>query len=434
MSSAYIETYGCSANKSQSETMAGLLNKYAYNIVDDPEKADVIIINSCAVKAVTEQKILYRIKEFSDNGRKLVITGCLVDAAYNRIRFVAPDASFVSSRGMSEIVKVVDKVMSGGQVTLLDIEEKPLFNLPKVRINPVVNIVPIATGCTGHCTYCATKLVKGDVKSYPKILILQDIERSIKEGCKEVWLTGQDTGTYGLDKQKTSQLPELISDIAKIPGDFKIRVGMMNIDNIKDILPELLDAFNSKKVYKFFHLPVQSGDNDILKQMGRKHSVEDYIETVDEIRSAFKINLWTDVIVGFPGETDGQFRNTMELMKRVDPDLVNISRYAMRPGTPAELLRQLPTEVVKERTRMLTNQMENIAFVKNKEQIGWKGDILISERGKRDGQWIGRNYAYKSVVINKSGNLLGRYVRVKIIDAVPDALIGWPITEQEDSL
>jgi tRNA A37 methylthiotransferase MiaB len=168
--------------------------------------------------------------------------------------------------------------------------------------------------------------------------------------------------------------------------------------------------------------------------MGRKHSVEDYIETVDEIRSAFKINLWTDVIVGFPGETDGQFRNTMELMKRVDPDLVNISRYAMRPGTPAELFRQLPTEVVKERTRMLTNQMQNIAFVKNKEQIGWKGDILISERGKRDGQWIGRNYAYKSVVINKSGNLLGRYVRVKIIDAVPDALIGWPITEQEDSL
>ena len=429
MPRVYIETYGCSANQSQSEVIAGLLTKYGYNIVDSEKDADAVILNSCVVKAVTEQKILHRLSTLAEKfpDSRLVVTGCFVDAGFDRLAAVVPNASFVSTHKTSEFAKVMDKVFGGGRVRLLETDEKIILGEPKIRRNKTIHIVPISTGCTGHCTYCATKIAKGDIKSYPKIRILQDIEKAVREGCKEVWITGQDTGAYGFDRYGESRLYELLEDITKIHGDFRVRVGMLNINNIKDTLPELIEVFNNRKLYKFFHLPIQSGDNEILKLMGRQYTVEEFVEIVDEIRKAFKMTLWTDVIVGFPGETEEQFKNTLKVIKRLDCDFVNISRYAMRPGTPAQAFQQIPTDVMKERTRVMTNLVQNYSLVKNKEWIGWKGDILISERGKREGQWIGRNFAYKQVIINKSGNLLGRFVRVKIIDAVPTALVGWPI-------
>jgi MiaB-like tRNA modifying enzyme len=432
MKSVYIETYGCSANQSQSEVMAGLLNKYGYNIVDDESKADVVIVNSCIVKSVTEQKLLYRLEELAKRHAqsKIVVTGCSVDAGYDRVYETIPEANFVSTHKTSEIVQVMNKIFDGKKVELLGDEEKSVLGAPRIRKNKTVHIVPIATGCTGHCTYCATKIAKGEIRSYPKIKILQNIERAVKEGCKEIWLTGQDTGAYGFDRYGESRLHELLEDITKLHGEFRVRVGMLNINNVKDNLPELLSAFNNKKIYKFFHLPIQSGDNYILKIMGRQYTAESFIETVDSIRDAFKITLWTDVIVGFPTETKEQFKNTLKVLKRIDCDVVNISRYAMRPGTPAQAMQQIPTDIMKERTRVISNLILNYSHVKNKEWIGWKGDILISNKGNREGQWIGRNFSYKKVIINKSGNQLGRFIKVKIIDAVPTALIGWPIREE----
>ncbi|MBR9682358.1 MAG: tRNA (N(6)-L-threonylcarbamoyladenosine(37)-C(2))-methylthiotransferase [Candidatus Aenigmarchaeota archaeon] len=432
MRRVYIETYGCSANQSQSEVIAGLLTKYGYNIVDSESNADAVIVNSCVVKAVTEQKILYRLETLAEKfpDSKLVVTGCFVDAGFDRLATTVPNASFVSTHKTSEFARVMDKIFGGGRVRLLEGEEKSILGEPKLRHNKTVHIVPIATGCTGHCTYCATKIAKGEIKSYPKVKILQDIEKAVQEGCKEVWITGQDTGAYGFDKYGESRLHELLGDITKIRGDFRVRVGMLNINNIKDKLPELMGVFNNRKMYKFFHLPMQSGDNEILKTMGRQYTAEEFIEVVDEIKKVFKITLWTDVIVGFPGETEEQFKNTIKVLKRIDSDFANISRYAMRPNTPAQALQQIPTDVMKERTRVMTNLVLNYSLIKNKEWIGWKGDILISKKGDREGQWIGRNFSYKKIIINKSGNQLGKFLRVKIIDAVPTALIGWPLREE----
>lgn len=210
-------------------------------------------------------------------------------------------------------------------------------------------------------------------------------------------------------------------------GRFFVRNGMMNPDHVKRMLADLISSYNGKKIYKFIHIPVQSGDNDILKAMIRNYSAQEFEEIVEAFRDAFKITIWTDIIVGFPGETEEQFRNTLNLLKRNKPDWVNISRYAMRPDTLASELKQITTEVVKERTRIATNTVDIIALERNREWLDWRGDILISERGKKEGQWIGRNFAYKPVIINKSGNLLGKMVKVKIIDAVPTTLVGWPI-------
>ncbi|MDD5416995.1 MAG: MiaB/RimO family radical SAM methylthiotransferase, partial [Candidatus Aenigmarchaeota archaeon] len=248
-----------------------------------------------------------------------------------------------------------------------------------------------------------------------------------KSGCKEIWITSQDTGAYGLDEYDKSQLPDLMNKINDIPKDFMVRIGMMNPNNIKPILTELINSFNNKKMYKFIHIPVQSGSDEILKAMNRKYTALEFKDLVEAFRDAFRCTIWTDIIVGYPGETEEQFKETLKLIKEIEPDYVNISRFAKRDGTPAAQLKQLDTEEMKRRTSTLTNLVENMSLKKNREWIGWSGDILITERGKKEGQWIGRNFAYKQVVINMNGNLLGKFIKVRIDDATPTTLVGWPI-------
>ncbi len=424
----YIETYGCSANQAESEIMAGLLVRSGYSIVDNIENADLIIVNTCYVKFPTEQKVLFRIrkiqKQFPD--KKLVIGGCMPAGAYDRIKKIAPNASLISTHQIKKISKLVQKTLRGEKVEITKGKEDIKLCLPRIRKSPVVNIVPIASGCNGDCTYCATKLAKGELFSYPKNRILDEIKESVKAGCKEIWLTAQDTGAYGLDKGKL-RLPELLKGISKISGKFFVRVGMMNPHNIKNIVPELISAFNSKKIYKFLHLPIQSGDDQILKKMNRMYTSKEFEEIVSAFNDAFRFQLWTDIIVGYPGETDEQFRNSLELLKKLEPDYVNVSRYGMRPDTYAATLKPLPSEILKERSRKASNLVSNFALKKNKEWLDWRGDILISEKGTKPGQWVGRNYAYKNIIINKRGNLLGKIIKVKILDALPSGLMGWPI-------
>jgi MiaB-like tRNA modifying enzyme len=424
----YIETYGCSENQAESEIMAGILTKSGYNIVRKIEDADLAVLNTCYVKSVTEQKIFYRIGEIQKvyPDKKMVIAGCISSAAPERLVEIAPSASLLSTHKITKIGQVVKKTLEGKRVEEVGEEEDVKLLLPKIRINPIIDIVPISSGCSGACSFCATKIAKGNVVSYPSGKILDEIRIAVKGGCKEIWLTSQDTGAYGMDKGERS-LPRLLKWITSLDGKFFVRLGMINPDHVNKMLIELIEAYNSKKMYKFLHAPVQSGDNEILKKMLRPYFVEEFKEIVDEFRKAYRMTIWTDVIVGFPEETEEQFKRTLELIKETKLDWVNISRYAMRPGTKAAELEQLPTDIVKERTRKLTNIVNIAAHERNREWINWEGEILISEKGKKNGQWIGRNFAYKPVIINKSGDLLGKIIKVKIIDAIPTALEGWPI-------
>ena len=341
----------------------------------------------------------------------------------DKLESIAPNASLVSTHHIRKIARAVQMVLKNKKVEFIGDSSEIKLCLPRIRKNPVIDIVPISSGCSGACTYCAVKLAKGELFSYPKAKIIQEITESVRTGCKEVWLTSQDNASYGMDKYNESRLPDLINSIRRIPGNFMVRIGMMNPNNIKPILNDLIKAYSSKKIYKFVHIPVQSGNNEILKKMNRKYTIEEFIEIVNAFRQYERFTIWTDIIVGYPGESEEQFRDSMKLVQKCKFDWVNISRFAKREGTVAAKLPQLPTDIMKKRTSKLTNLVNNVALERNKEWIGWEGKILISEKGKRPGQWIGRNFAYKPVVIFKSGNLLGKIIDVKVTDAINTTLV-----------
>lgn len=413
----YIETYGCSASQNESEIMAGLLQKAGYDIVKNEKYADLIIITTCYVKSPTEQKIIFRLKDLQTSypEKKLIISGCMPEGAYRRLVDTVPDASLVSTHQITKIVQTVQKTLEGKRVEFLGESKEVKLCLPKIRKNPVVDIVPISSGCNSNCSYCCVRLAKGKLFSYPQEKIAEEIGSALKEGYKEIWLTAQDTASYGLDNK--IRLPELLNNISKIPGKFFVRIGMMNPKNVILMLPELIESYKSQKIYKFLHLPVQSGDNEILEKMNRGYKVEDFEKIVREFRKNLKIQLWTDVIVGFPGETEKQFQNTLKLIERIKPDWVNVSKYGSRPNTSASKLEQFSSKIIAKRSAEISKIVRNISLEKNKEWVGWKGEILISKKGKKSGQWLGRNLFYKPVLIESKNNLFGKFVEIEVIEA-----------------
>ncbi len=425
----YVESYGCTANLHESEVMKGILQSSGFKIIDNEKGADVIIINSCIVKSVTEQKLLSRITELKEKypNKKLIISGCGPEVIKEKLSEIDPEINLVSTHHIKKIATSVKKVLEGKHVELLGESNDVKLCLPKIRKKPRIDIVPISSGCVGNCTYCATSIAKGSLYSYPKSKIIREISSSLKEGCKEIWITSQDTGAFGIDKYNESKLADLLKEIVKIPGNFQTRIGMMNPNNILPNLSDIIEAFNSKKIYKFVHIPIQSGNDKVLKNMNRHYTVKEYEEIVKSFRDAFRCTVWTDIIVGYPGETEEQFQDTIKLIKRIEPDWVNISRFAKREGTPAAKLKQLNTEEMKRRTKTLTNLVIRLALKRNQKWKDWTGEVLITEKGQTEGQWLGRNFAYKQVMINKTGNLLGKRIKVKIIDVSPNLLTGWPI-------
>jgi len=424
MPSIYIETYGCSASQCEAEIMAGLLEAAGFDIIKNERYADLIIVVTCFVKQVTEQRILFRIKQLKESyhDKKLIIAGCMPEGMYRKMTDIVPEASLVSTHHVKEIAQAVKKTLEGKHVEYLGKSEEVKLCLPKIRKNPVIDIVPISSGCNSSCAYCCVRFAKGKLFSYPKEMIIKEIENSIRQGCKEIWLTSQDNASYGLEDK--SSLPKLLNEISAIPGNFLVRVGMMNPKNVLPILDDLIESYQNDKIYKFLHLPIQSGDDKVLEKMNRDYKIEDFLKIVKGFRKNINFNLWTDVIVGFPEETEEQFENTIKIIKNIKPDWTNVSKFGLRPKTPAEKLEQLPRNIVNERSERMSEIVRKISFEKNKEWIGWEGPVLVSKRGKEAGQWLGRNPAYKLVLVENKENLLGKFVKVRIKEAGYSHLTG----------
>lgn len=409
-----IKTYGCSANFAESEMMAGELKEADFNIVDKIEDAFVVILNICTVKG--DDSALKEIKKTKEEHpyKKIIIAGCIPKHLIEQIKELAPEASLVNTHNISKIVSVVEETIHENPVSVLASNKKPKINLLRLRKNPVIGIVPIATGCIGRCAYCSVKQIKGDLISYPPEMIIEETRRCIKDRCKEIWITAQDTGCYGIDIG--TNISELLNQIVEIPGDFKIRLGMANPKSVLQNLEELIKVFRHEKMFKFLHIPVQSGNNAVLKSMNRPYEAEDFKQIIKRFREEIPdITIATDIIVGFPGETEEQFRDSLLLIDQVKPDVLNISRFAARPGTPAEKREgQIPGGEIKERSRKTSSQFEWTAFSQNRKWKHWEGEILIDEHGK-DSTLIGRNHAYKPIIV--SGDfVLGQTIKVRITD------------------
>lgn len=413
----YIENYGCAANKADLEIMLAYIFRSGYSPVSKPEEADVILMNTCGVKKPTEDRILNRLRALSSLDKPIIVAGCLPKINLNAIMKASQNISAVLDPYSVDKIGLALKAAEKNERGRILFSEKPVIKVgqPKIRVNQAIEIIPIAEGCLGACSFCCVRFARGVLFSYPKELIVERLKEAVSEGVKEVWLTSQDNGAYGLDAG--TNLVDLLKECCRIGGRFFIRVGMMNPNHAIRMLPELIDVYKDERIFKFLHLPVQSGDNDVLKMMNRKYTVEEFKAIVKAFRKDFPdITIATDIICGFPGESREAFEKTLRLVEEVEPDVVNISKFFPRPNTLAARMRQIESKEVAYRSRLMTNAANKISLKRNYRWVGWRGEVLVDEKGQGD-SWIGRNYAYKPIVVKSGENLLGKFISVEVTAA-----------------
>ncbi|MCW4023066.1 MAG: tRNA (N(6)-L-threonylcarbamoyladenosine(37)-C(2))-methylthiotransferase [Candidatus Bathyarchaeota archaeon] len=410
----YVKSFGCSANLADGEVIAGCLTDAGFKLVMNKLDADFVVYNTCAVKSPTENRIIDLLKKVPKN-KKLIVTGCLPVINFGRLDSeIQFDAATGPAPGQ-KIVDVLEQVDMGKKVVSVNNDSISGLELPRVATNPVVSVIPINYGCLGNCSYCCVHFARGRLRSNSLEQIVNRVKRDLRSGAEEFWLTSQDTACYG--KDKNTNLATLLKKVVKIEGDFFVRVGMMNPDHVLCMLDELVDAYDSNKIFKFLHLPVQSGDDKVLGLMNRKYSVDQFRTVVKAFRKKFpQLTLATDVICGFPGETKQAFENTKQLISELRPDVVNVSKFFARPKTPAEKLIPIAPDELNRRSKETSLLARNVSFDQNKKWIGWTGTVLIDEKGKNN-SWMGRNFAYKTVVIKTDENLLGSFVVVEVVKA-----------------
>jgi MiaB-like tRNA modifying enzyme len=412
--------FGCPSNIADYEIALGLLKGAGFEIAKSQEEADLNIIFTCVVKEQTFQKMIFKIKELTKIKKPLIVAGCMAKSDSKLIERINPNASIITPDNIEKIVDAVNIAMKGKKVLFIEDSNKPKLNLPRCRKNPFIGIVQISKGCLSNCSYCYEPY-RGKFFSYPLSEIVEEVKSAIESGCKEVWITSLDNGCYGFDIGL--DLADLLNEVCKINEKFFVRVGMMNPLHIKKFLNKLIEAYQNEKIFKFVHIPVQSGSNKILKLMRRGYKARDFIQIVKKFRKKIPlITISTDIIVGFPYESERDFKSTIQLIEKTKPDMVNISKFGARFGTEAAKMEQLNRKVVNERSSFLTNLVRKISLENNEKWIGWEGEIFVDEIGKNN-SLVGRNFAYKPVVI-KANNLLGKFVNVKIFDVSSSCLFG----------
>ncbi len=418
----YLETYGCTFNQADSQIMVASLEQAGYKLTKKAADADIIILNSCYVKLPTQQKIINRIQQLTSSypQNKLLVAGCMVDIDPQVLESIAPQASWIGARQLGSTLEVVDAMLKGRNIRRTGHSRDIKAGLSKKRFNPLIHILQIAEGCQGSCTYCCTRFARGKLQSYPLDVLLEEVQKAVEEGCVEIQLTAQDTAAYG--KDTGNSLSALIQDITRIEGDFRVRVGMMHPQSIGEDLESLIKVFESEKVYKFLHLPLQSGNDEILSHMKRGHSVDTFEDIVHRFRETLsQVALATDVIVGYPTEDDKAFQDTLKIISQVRPDYLHISKYHHRPGAVSSNLKEIDVMVMKNRARELNELKTRIAYQNNQTFLHTVQNILITDKGSKGG-WIGRNDSYKTVIVPEAP--LGDFLKVKITEAKSTYLRG----------
>ncbi len=418
----YFETYGCTANKNSTEIMKGLVKQAGLNITLKPEFADLIIINSCIVKQPTQEKIRRRVFDFLKKEKKVILAGCM--PRLNKKTLQKENLFLLDTSQAKNLLSLIQDIIheSYDSEKYLKPRNEVKTNLPKIPFEKNIGITQISEGCLGECTYCIVRLAKGKLFSYPKEKIIESIKADIGSGCKEIWLTSQDNASYGNEEGKYL-LPDLLKEILELKGNFLIRLGMMNPNNIKKIIPELIELYKHPKMFKFLHMPIQSGSNKILKAMNRFYKKEDALKIIKEFKKQIpEITISTDIIVGFPGETEKDFQETLNIIKQIKPEILNRSNFGKRPGTPAAKLKSISPEEIRQRAIKLMDLHLQICKENQKSWLGKELKVLIDKKGFEN-TWLGRSQNYKLFAVHSRKNILGRFVKVKVKKLLPHYLI-----------
>ncbi|UCG00474.1 MAG: tRNA (N(6)-L-threonylcarbamoyladenosine(37)-C(2))-methylthiotransferase [Candidatus Heimdallarchaeota archaeon] len=421
----HVLNYGCSANRAIAEGLTGILQRHGYTLTNFAEDAKVIIVNTCVVKQNTEHRMKSKLLSLSQ-AKEIIITGCLPVVMRDWVSENLPHAKILFPEVANQITELLKNQSVLETKTTPPHDWSQMYKEDRFRYNPIITTIEISRGCLGNCTFCIVRNIKGSVRSRSQESILAEVGSAIERGSREIWLTSQDTGVYGWDLSPKLYIPTLIDSIARSKGEFFIRLGMMTPITLKRFFKPLVRQIRNPKVFSFLHLPIQSGSNSILQKMRRKETQQYFIDLVSQLRQEIdELVLATDIIVGFPGESKEDFKATKDLIREINPVIVNISKYTDRPQTLASKLPdKIPTKVKANRSRELTRLTREITQRELKKWIGWKGIMLIDEIGKLANQYIGRNTSYLPIVIEDGDLSLGQFLTVFVTDTGPTYLIG----------
>ncbi len=418
----YIDSYGCTFNKADGQIMAGILNENNIELADNIDEADVIIVNTCYVKLPTENKVVYKIQQLQQNypEKKIIVGGCMVEIDPEKLDSVGPNCSWIGPHQLNKVAEVVEQTYCGEVIREYGLSKESKVGVPKISDDSLIHIIQICEGCLGACTFCCTRFARGPLNSYPIEDIKAEAKKAIDNGAREIQLTAQDTAAFGRDTRE--KLADLIKEVANLNGEFRVRVGMMHPKNILSDVDEIIDAIKHPKVYNFIHLPIQSGSDKVLKEMRRGHTVDQYIEIVNKFKSEIPdLTLATDIIVGYPTETDEDFSKTVELLNKVGPSLIHLSKYQHRKGAISSSLKEIPHNVMKERSKFLSEIKSEITQLENEELLDSYQNALVVEKGSKGG-FIAKTDSYIPVIVDDVN--LGDFIRVKITHATATYLKG----------
>jgi MiaB-like tRNA modifying enzyme len=423
--SIHLLNYGCSANRAIAEGLKGILKRHGYTLTNSLEGAEVVIVNTCVVKQNTEHRMKSKLLSLNKT-KEIVVTGCLPVVMRDWISENLPHVRILFPEVASQIIEVLENQPVLETKTTTPHIWSQLYSEERFRYNPIITTIEISRGCLGNCAFCIVRNIKGSVRSRSQESILTEVCTALESSSREIWLTSQDTGAYGWDLSPRIDIATLIDSITRLKGNFFLRLGMLTPITLKRFFNPLVQQIRNPRVFSFLHLPIQAGSNSVLREMKRKETREYFIDLVNNLREEInELIIATDIIAGFPGETEEDFNMTKDLLQKIKPLIVNISKYTDRPNTLASTLpNKIPTKAKATRSRELSKLAQNITQRELKKWIGWEGIVLIDEHGKLTNQFIGRNPSYIPIVIDNGDLSLGQFVRVSVTDFGATYLIG----------
>src|SRR5438034_6326259 len=442
MAKLHVITYGCQMNEYDSERVAGLLREHRYELTDSEGDADLILVNTCAIREKAEDKVFSKLGELRAlKARKpelvLGVMGCMAQLQQGAVQKRAPYVDLVfGSAAVSRVAELVDRarrerrhVLETGEAPLVKLTARPP-SADRVRA-----YVTVMEGCEKHCTFCVVPTTRGRERSHPPDTIVAEVRGLVAEGCREVTLLGQTVNAYGRDLTPATDLAALMGAVNDVAGLERIRFTTSNPYNLT---PRLVAAVRDvPKVCEWFHLPLQSGSDRILAAMNRGYTRARYLELIDALRAAVPdISLSTDLIVGFPGETEDDFAATLAMVERVAYDNVFVFRYSPRPGTPAATMPDQVSPAVKaDRNARLLEVTTRVGQERSRRRLGETVEILVDGAAKKNaGELSGRTRCNRVVNFDGQGRVaVGDLTRVRVTEVLPHSLRGTLAAHAEEA-
>jgi tRNA-2-methylthio-N6-dimethylallyladenosine synthase len=428
--SFYIETFGCQMNAHDSEKVAGVLLARGYRAAHTAAEADLMLYNTCSIREKAAQKVFSRLGEYryAPKGKVIGVLGCVAQQEGEQIFERAPWVSLVcGSASYRRLPELVDQLESGGRRVMgLDLDTDETFETEVTRRdNPFRAYITIIEGCDYACSYCVVPHTRGPERSRPSDAVLSEARRLAEAGYTEIQLLGQTVNSYRDPSPRGLNFAALLREVAAVEAIRRVR---FTTSHPNDFVREIVQAIDdTPELCEHIHLPVQSGSTPILRAMRRTYTREQYLEKIAWLRDAKKeFSLTTDVIVGFPGETDHDFEETISLLERVGYEGVFSFMYSPRPNTPASSLPgAVSEEEKKRRLAILQERQRQIQLARNETLIGREYEVLVDSHHAARGQWAGRTTSNRVVnFVSPRENLLGEYIRVRVTRAGPNSLVG----------